>query len=84
MSQPAGGLGRMDEVSGMLKWVRDLVRGPIYEDVVCGRPDRSRLTRQEMSELFSDILDEPALTQRTNARHGRPRRLTAGRRRQST
>ncbi len=64
----------------MMKWVKGLVPGPIGKAAVSAAQKRPKLTRQEMSDLFSDELARPVLQKRTKARHQRPRRLMAGRR----
>ena len=62
-----------------MNWVKTLVCGPALDDAECAPDDRAQLSRQELSDLFSDDLARPVLQKRTQARAKQPRRYMAGR-----
>lgn len=63
----------------MMKWVMEMVRGPMGETTERGASKKPQLSRREMSELFSDDLARPVLQKRTKVKRDQPRRLMAGR-----
>lgn len=80
LSRPAGGLGNLDEVSGMLKWIAERVVGPASGAVGHGEGQMPPLSRRELSDLFSDELAKPVLQKRTAHRRKNVRQPMAGRR----
>lgn len=63
----------------MMTWVKNLICGSVEETTMDGTQDTPPLSRQEMSELFSDELARPVLQKRTRTKRRQPRRLMAGR-----
>lgn len=76
------GAEQADEVSGMLKWVRALLRAEEGNDATNTARRRDRVTRQELAAIFADDLAQKVLHKRTETQRVSPQRFMAGRQNQ--